>query len=81
LGDWAQTYLDVAKSRFTDKTYDEKRSMFRRFFEVVSPTLPVSKLKPANVLAYTIKQKEDRSGYAANKDRKNLVAAWNWGMK
>ena len=22
-----------------------------------------------------------RSGYAANKDRKNLVAAWNWGMK
>ncbi len=21
------------------------------------------------------------SGYAANKDRKNLVAAWNWGMK
>lgn len=23
----------------------------------------------------------DRSGYAANKDRKNLVAAWNWGMK
>lgn len=24
---------------------------------------------------------EDRSGYAANKDRKNLVAAWNWGMK
>jgi integrase len=81
LGDWAQTYLDVAKSRFADKTYDEKRSMFRRFFEVVSPTLPVSKLKPADVLAYTIKQKEDRSGYAANKDRKNLVAAWNWGMK
>ncbi len=21
------------------------------------------------------------SGYAANKDRKNLVAAWNWGIK
>jgi integrase len=24
---------------------------------------------------------QNRSGYAANKDRKNLVAGWNWGMK
>ena len=55
--------------------------MFKRFFEFVSPTLPVSQLKPADTMAYIIKQKEERSGYAANKDRKNLVAAWNWGMK
>jgi integrase len=41
----------------------------------------VSNLKPGDLLAYIIKQKEERSGYAANKDRKNLVAAWNWGMK
>ncbi len=26
-------------------------------------------------------QFKKRSGYAANKDRKNLVAAWNWGVK
>lgn len=26
-------------------------------------------------------QFKNRSGYAANKDRKNLVAAWNWGIK
>jgi integrase len=32
-------------------------------------------------MTFIIKQKEGRSGYAANKDRKNLVAAWNWGMK
>jgi integrase len=32
-------------------------------------------------LGYVIKQHEARSGYAANKDRKNLVAAWNWGTK
>ena len=41
----------------------------------------LSNLKPGDVLTYIIKQKEARSGYAANKDRKNLVAAWNWGMK
>ena len=29
---------------------------------------------------YIVKQSKERSGYSANKDRKNLVAAWNWGM-
>jgi len=81
LGDWAQTYLDVAKSRFSEKTYDEKRSMFRRFFGEFDPAASVLELKPSKVMAFIVKQKEERSGYAANKDRKNLVAAWNWGMK
>jgi len=81
LADWAQTYLDFAHVRFTAKTYDEKGSMFRRFFKEIAPTLPVENLKPGDVMNYIINQKEVRSGYAANKDRKNLVAAWNWGMK
>lgn len=81
LGDWAQAYLDFSRVRHSDKTYDEKRSMFRRFFKQVDPAMPVADLNPAEILAYVIKQKEERSGYAANKDRKNLVAAWNWGMK
>ena len=80
LGDWAQAYMNFAKARFVHKTYDEKRSMFRRFFQQIAPDLPVVELTPAKVLAYIIKQEEIRSGYAANKDRKNLVAAWNWGM-
>ncbi len=81
LYDWAEAYLDVAKVRFTTKTYKEKVSIFKRFFKVVDPEMAVSDLKPADALAYIVKQKEERSGYAANKDRKNLVAAWNWGMK
>ncbi len=81
LNDWAQAYLDTAKARFSAKTYDEKRSMFRRFFKEISPTLPPVDLQMADVMAYIIKQKEERSGNAANKDRKNLIAAWNWGMK
>ncbi len=81
LNDWAQDYLDVAKVRFSTKTYKEKVSMFKRFFKVIDPDLPVAKLKPGDVLKYVLKQKEERSGHAANKDRKNLVAAWNWGMK
>lgn len=81
LNDWAQDYLDVAKVRFSTKTYKEKVSMFKRFFKVIDPAMPIVKLKPGDVLKYVAKQKEERSGYAANKDRKNLVAAWNWGMK
>jgi len=81
LGDWAERYLDVAKARFSDKTYDEKRSMFRRFFGELDPATSVLELKPSKVMAFIVNQKEARSGYAANKDRKNLVAGWNWGMK
>jgi integrase len=81
LGDWSQLYLDSAKARFSQKTYDEKVALFERFFEEIDPTLPVVKLKLADIMTYIVKQKEVRSGNAANKDRKNLVAAWNWGMK
>jgi integrase len=81
LIDWSEDYLDVAKVRFSTKTYKEKVSMFKRFFKVIDPAMQVSRLSPADVLNYVIRQMEDRSGNAANKDRKNLVAAWNWGMK
>ena len=81
LGDWAQKYLDYAQAKFVYKTYIEKKAVFRMFFQEIDPTLPVTALTPAKVLAYVQKQKKKRSGYAANKDRKNLVAAWNWGMK
>ncbi len=81
LNDWAQNYLDVTNARFSTKTYKEKVSMFKRFFKVIDPAMPIAKLKPGDVLKYVVKQKEERTGNAANKDRKNLVAAWNWGMK
>jgi integrase len=63
------------------KVYKEKRFVFKTFFKDVDPTMPVSQLKPATVMTYVMSQKGNRSGHAANKDRKNLVAAWNWGMK
>jgi integrase len=81
LGDWAEDYLDVAEVRFSTKTYKEKAAVFRCFFKCIDPDMPVTKLKPRDVLKYVVQQKEARSGHAANKDRKNLVAAWNWGMK
>lgn len=81
IDDWVQLYLDFAETSFAAKTYQEKHAMFKKFLKHVDPTMAVEKLKPAAVIAYVMAQKEARSGYAANKDRKNLVAGWNWGMK
>jgi len=79
LGDWAKAYLNFAKEQFSDKTYQEKRLSYRQLFQSVDPTFPVEELTPAIMLKHLQKQMQERSGYAANKDRKNLVAGWNWG--
>ena len=81
LLDWANDYLEFANSKFSVSTYDEKRVVFRRLFEVLDPSTPVASLSRGKVLDFLRRQNEARSGYAANKDRKNLVAAWNWGIK
>lgn len=81
LIDWAEAYLDFAKVKFSEKTYKEKKAMFKRFFKVVDPNQQASDLTPAMVLNYVMLQNQKRSGYGANKDRKNLVASYNWGMK
>ncbi len=73
--------MSYAKAQFASVTYDEKTSMFKRFFQEVDPNISVFVLTPGHVQEYITKQKVERSGYAANKDRKNLIAAWNWGME
>ncbi len=88
LGEWAQQYLDYSQ-KFSDKAYGEKVKAFKEFFAarnrkgkvIVDPKADVTSLTPGKVLETLQVQFKSRSGYAANKDRKNLVAAWNWGMK
>ena len=77
---WAEEYLDFCQ-KFSSKVVEEKIAVFRRFFQYVDPTMPVVELKPKMVLDYLRIQGTQRSGNAANKERKNLVAAWNWGIK
>lgn len=81
LLDWATRYLDYAKAKFTAKTYNEKRLAFKALFEDVDPDLPVCELTAMQALDHLQKQASGRSGNSANKDRKNLVAAWNWGVE
>ncbi len=81
LIEWATKYLEYSKVKFTAKTFDEKRTVFRGFFKEINPSLAVDDLKPLQVLNYLRTQATKRSGYAANKERKNLLAGWNWGIK
>lgn len=77
---WAEDYLDYCQ-KFSAKVLVEKVTVFRRFFQHVVPTMLVVELKPKMVLDYLRIQGASRTGNAANKERKNLVAAWNWGVK
>ena len=81
LIEWATEYLTFSQAKFVHKTWDEKRRMFRNFFKAVPSELPVDELTPGMVLSYLQGQFKKRSGYAVNKERKNLVAGWNWGVK
>ena len=79
--DWANAYLDFSKIKHVTKTYKEKRACFRLLLQFIKPETSLESVKPGVLLDYLKFQAVARSGYAANKDRKNLVAAWNWGIK
>ncbi len=81
LTDLAEKYLDYADSKFTRKTYNEKKLAFRMLFRSVNSDLDVALLHQGIVLDHLSRQHEERSGCSANKDRKNLIAAWNWAVR
>lgn len=79
--DWAEQYLDYVKNRFVETTYKEKRAAFAVLFQSISCDLALVSMVPAVVMKHLMKQADTRSGNAANKDRKNLAAGWEWGRK
>ena len=82
LLEWSVRYLEYSKERHTRKTYkSEKLAAFIRLFVVVDRDTLVDDLTVADCLRVLDKQAKERSGNAANKDKKNLKAAWNWGVK
>lgn len=79
--EWANQYLTYSKARFSQKTYLEKHEAADLLVRVAGPQLEVVKLEVSTALKLLDTVAEKRSGYAANKVRKNLVAAWNWAVK
>lgn len=80
LFDWADQYLEYSE-KFSEKTFKEKQDVLRRFLKFAGAEYQVLSLTAGQALKFLQCEFKKRSGYAANKDRKNLVAGWNWGMK
>lgn len=79
--DWAGEYLDYAESNFSSATYGEKKGAFSRLFKSVSAETSPDDMTPGITMKHLMNQSNSRSGNAANKDRKNLSAGWEWGRK
>lgn len=82
VGEWVNQYLEEGEQRFSKVTFEEKKSAFKRFFNE-SGLNKDSRIEDINLTIcrnFLIKQNRERSGYAANKDRKNLGTAWKWGL-
>ncbi len=81
LLDFNNAYLDMAKERFAKKTAAEKKLAFKYLFKAIPPTVTSEELSPAMALNALRHIALKSSGHAANKARKNLIAAWEWGKK
>jgi integrase len=83
LLEWATAYLEYAQDKFVADTFHEKVFAFKQLlqFPGLNPDTPAEELKPITVLKHLNQQEKNRSGNAANKDRKNLLAAWKWGVQ
>lgn len=79
LAEWSRDYLSFA-AKFSDKVVNEKFNAFKRFLDSLAPNQRVDKLTAGQALDFLQQQARKRSGNSANKDRKNLMAAWSWGV-
>lgn len=74
-------YLDFAEPRFTKGVFEDKRILLVRLSERWGGGIPVKNITVDMVALYLEARAKAVSGNAANRDRKNLLALWNWGMK
>jgi integrase len=80
LLEWHTDYLEYAQ-RFSEKTFHEKHTVAKHLLQYFDPQFSIENMTPGLALDYLQSHFKARSGHAANKERKNLVAAWNWGIK
>ena len=81
LKDWSKAYIKYAKEHFSPKVALEKETVFRHLFDMIPRNTPVEALTPLMAQKFLRRQAKERTGKAANKDRKNLMAGWTWGVK
>lgn len=78
VGALANDYLEHAHHRFSDKTFREKHSLFKRYFRHMDHGSGFKNISPDDIRRYLQSEFERRGGNAANKDRKNLLSFFSW---
>lgn len=81
VADWLNEYLDWVKEIQSKRTIQEKESNNKLFMEAIGKKTKVKDLSLPRIMRFLMKQFKTRSGYAANKSRKNLATAWEWGRR
>ncbi|WP_285908040.1 site-specific integrase, partial [Pseudodesulfovibrio pelocollis] len=81
-GDWANAYMDYATATWSKGSCSDKRLAFRRLFEMTArPKQLVHEISPVVALNHLSRLKKQTTGNTANRDRKQLAAAWKWGAR
>lgn len=83
LDAWAIAYLDHVQATQSLAAYREKRTAFQLLIRQngFPEDAGMDVLTVPLAFRHLQRQAQERSGNAANKDRKNLSAAWDWGKK
>lgn len=81
IHEWLTQYLDYIELRVAKKTFQEKKDAAKRLLAYVPPETPADRLRCEDAMRFLADQGRTRSGYSANKVRKNLAVAWKWGRK
>ncbi len=82
LFSWGDTYLEHAKRTVTHQTYVGKQLVMRDFFAFCNKQkiLSVEDITTAKCYTFLSKINDTRGGHVANMYRRNMLAAWTWGM-
>jgi integrase len=75
---FSNKYLDYAEMHFTRKVFKEKKALTKRLIARWGNP-GVDEITTAMLNEYLAEQAQKRSPNAHNKDRKNLLAMWNFG--
>ena len=77
---WIQEYLTDVENRYSIRLYKEKRVTFQRLCKLpeITRDTPVENISVHLCRRFLTGQKQKRTSEAANRDRKNLAAAWKW---
>ena len=79
---WGNEYLSHAKRTMSHKTYVEKQLVMREFFNFCGKEGVTSLEDISSSVAhrFLVQRYEEGGANVANKYRKNLLAAWTWGL-